>query len=378
MAQTVSNIGSKREMKKEGPAPPPQGANIAHPRPSRRSWALNMLGVGAIIAFCYFAEEPLAVILVSMLFAFVLDPVANVFTRMRMSRPFAAGIAVILTCAALAGLAYVGINKVSGLLEELPKHSVQIKQDFTKAIRKAQNLAALNPAQEKGTVKVQQTPSWADLLSRGFGSISEIVLAASFVPFLVFFMLTWQEHGRKATLGLVAPENRRAAYVTMGLISGMIRNFMVGNLVIGLIIGTMSTVIFGFLHIPYFYFAGFISGFLSLVPYLGVLIALLPPIFLGIGHLTAAKIIWIVVAVFSLHVISINLLYPKILGSRLRLNPLTVTLALLLWGWLWGAVGLILAVPITGGMKIVFDHIEPLKPLGAWLGEDQPPNGDAQ
>jgi predicted PurR-regulated permease PerM len=378
MAQTVSNIGNKREMKKEGPAPPPQGANIAHPRPSRRSWALNMLGVGAIIAFCYFAEEPLAVILVSMLFAFVLDPVANVFTRMRMSRPFAAGIAVILTCAALAGLAYVGINKVSGLLEELPKHSVQIKQDFTKAIRKAQNLAALNPAQEKGTVKVQQTPSWADLLSRGFGSISEIVLAASFVPFLVFFMLTWQEHGRKATLGLVAPENRRAAYVTMGLISGMIRNFMVGNLVIGIIIGTMSTVIFGFLHIPYFYFAGFISGFLSLVPYLGVLIALLPPIFLGIGHLTAAKIIWIVVAVFSLHVISINLLYPKILGSRLRLNPLTVTLALLLWGWLWGAVGLILAVPITGGMKIVFDHIEPLKPLGAWLGEDQPPNGDAQ
>jgi predicted PurR-regulated permease PerM len=378
MAQTVSNIGSKREMKKEGPAPPPQGANIAHPRPNSRSWALNMLGVGAIIAFCYFAEEPLAVILVSMLFAFVLDPVANVFTRMRMSRPFAAGIAVILTCAALAGLAYVGINKVSGLLEELPKHSVQIKQDFTKAIRKAQNLAALNPAQEKGTVKVQQTPSWADLLSRGFGSISEIVLAASFVPFLVFFMLTWQEHGRKATLGLVAPENRRAAYVTMGLISGMIRNFMVGNLVIGLIIGTMSTVIFGFLHIPYFYFAGFISGFLSLVPYLGVLIALLPPIFLGIGHLTAAKIIWIVVAVFLLHVISINLLYPKILGSRLRLNPLTVTLALLLWGWLWGAVGLILAVPITGGMKIVFDHIEPLKPLGAWLGEDQPPNGDAQ
>jgi predicted PurR-regulated permease PerM len=378
MAQTVSNIGSKREMKKEGPAPPPQGANIAHPRPNSRSWALNMLGVGAIIAFCYFAEEPLAVILVSMLFAFVLDPVANVFTRMRMSRPFAAGIAVILTCTALAGLAYVGINKVSGLLEELPKHSVQIKQDFTKAIRKAQNLAALNPAQEKGTVKVQQTPSWADLLSRGFGSISEIVLAASFVPFLVFFMLTWQEHGRKATLGLVAPENRRAAYVTMGLISGMIRNFMVGNLVIGLIIGTMSTVIFGFLHIPYFYFAGFISGFLSLVPYLGVLIALLPPIFLGIGHLTAAKIIWIVVAVFSLHVISINLLYPKILGSRLRLNPLTVTLALLLWGWLWGAVGLILAVPITGGMKIVFDHIEPLKPLGAWLGEDQPPNGDAQ
>lgn len=377
MAQTITDIESNRGTKKEGPAPPPSGANIAHPRPSSKSWALSVLGVGAILAFCYFAEEPLAVILVSMLIAFVLDPIADVFTRMRMPRPFAAGTAVILTCAALAGLAYVGINKVSGLLEELPKHSVEIKQDFAKVTRKAEKIADLNPAQEKGTVKVQQTTSWTDLLSRGFGSVSEIVLAASFVPFLVFFMLTWQEHARKATLGLVASENRRAAYVTMGLISGMIRNFMVGNLVIGLIIGVLSTVIFGFLHIPYFYFAGFVSGFLSLVPYLGVLIALLPPIFLGIGQLTVAKIIWIVLAVFSLHVVSINLLYPKILGSRLRLNPLTVTLALLLWGWLWGAVGLILAVPITAGMKIVFDHVEPLKPVGAWLGGDQPPNGDA-
>lgn len=378
MAQTISKIEDKPLIKKEGPAPPPQGANIAHPRSSSKSWALTVLGVGAVLAFCYFAEEPLAVILVSMLFAFVLDPICDVFTRLRMSRSFAAGTAVLLTCAALAGLTYVGINKASGLLEELPRHSVEIKEDFAKLTRKAQKIADLNPAQEKGTVKVQQTTTWTDLLSRGFGSVSEIVLAASFVPFLVFFMLTWQEHARKATLGLVSTDNRRPAYVTMGLISGMIRSFMVGNLVIGLIIGVLSTVVFGFLHIHYFYFAGFVSGFLSLVPYLGVLLALLPPLFLAIGQLTAAKIVWIVLAVFSLHIVSINVLYPKILGSRLRLNPLTVTLALLLWGWLWGAVGLILAVPITAGMKIIFDHIEPLKPLGAWLGGDQPPNGDAR
>ncbi|MGH9515182.1 MAG: AI-2E family transporter [Terriglobales bacterium] len=376
MTDTITKLEHKPVMKKEGPAPPPQGANIAHPRPGNKNWALTLLGIGAILTFCYFAEEPLAVILVSMLFAFVLDPVVDFFTRMRMPRAVAAAIAVILTCAALGGLVYFGFNKASNLLEELPKHSVEIRQDFAKLTRKAQKIEDLNPAQ-KGAVKVQQTTSWADVLSRGFGSVSEIVLAASFVPFLVFFMLTWQEHARRATLGLVSTENRRPAYVTMGLISGMIRSFMVGNLLIGLIIGGLSTVIFGFLHIQYFYFAGFVSGFLSLVPYLGVLLALLPPIFLGIGHLSLVKIIWIVLTVFSLHVVSLNVLYPKILGSRLRLNPLTVTLALLVWGWLWGAVGLILAVPITAGMKIVFDHIQPLKPVGAWLSEDQPPNGDA-
>jgi predicted PurR-regulated permease PerM len=65
----------------------------------------------------------------------------------------------------------------------------------------------------------------------------------------------------------------------------------------------------------------------------------------------------------------LNVLYPKIIGKRLQLNPLAVTLALLFWGWLWGAMGLILAVPITAALKIIFDHVEGLRPWGAWLGE---------
>ncbi len=335
------------------------------------------MGIGTILTMCYFGEQPLVVILVSVLLAFVLDPVADLFTRIRFSRAAASAMAVLLLFAVTAGLIYLGVNKASNLLEELPKHASEIRRDLSKITGKAQKLEALNPAQEKGTVRVREAPNWADLLTRGFGSLSEALLAGSFIPFLVFFMLTWQEHARKATMGLVASENRRAAYVTMGLISGMIRNFMIGNLVIGLIMGGVSTIVFGVLHIPFFYFAGFASGFLSLMPYLGVLLALLPPIFLAIGHLTLTKMVWIVLTVFALHIVSINVLYPKLLGGRLRLNPLTVTLALLIWGFLWGAAGLILAIPITAGMKIVFDHVESLKPFGVWLGGDQPPNGDS-
>jgi predicted PurR-regulated permease PerM len=376
MAHTITNIENKREAKEKGPDAPPRGTNVAHPRPGIRNWALNVMGVGAILTMCYFGEQTLVVILISVLIAFVLDPVANLFTWMRLPRSAAAGSAVMLMLAVMAGLTYLGINKVSDLLEELPKHTSEIRRDLAKITGKAQKLEELNPAPEKGTVKIRETPNWADLLTRGFGSVSESLLAATFIPFLIFFMLTWQEHARKATMGLVAPENRRAAYVTIGLISGMIRNFMIGNLLIGLIMAGVSTIVFGFLHIPFFYFAGPVSGFLSLVPYLGVLIALLPPIFLAIGHLTLTKVIWIVVTVFTLHIVSLNVLYPKLLGGRLRLNPLTVTLALLLWGWLWGAAGLILAIPITAGMKIVFDHVQPLKPFGSWLGGEQPPNGD--
>lgn len=374
MAQSVTNIANRQD---PGNDNPPRQI-VVQDQSGRNKWALHILGVGAILAVCYFAEEPLVVILVSILVAFVLAPITDFFSRFRLPRPAAALISVLLLVGLIGLVGYLGVNQASSFFDELPKHSSEIRQEVNKLSKKARKLEALNPADsEKGAVKVKETTNWTDLLSRGFGSITQVVLAASFIPFLVFFMLTWEEHARRATMGLFAVENRRTAYKTLGLISGMIRNFMVGNLIIGLIMSAVSTIVFGILHISFFYFAGFISGFLSLIPYLGVALALLPPFFLGIGHLTLAKAITIVITVFSLHLISINVLYPKILGGKLRLNPLTVTMSLLIWGWLWGAAGLVLAVPITGGMKIVFDHVEPLKPFGAWLGGEQPPGGDS-
>jgi predicted PurR-regulated permease PerM len=79
--------------------------------------------------------------------------------------------------------------------------------------------------------------------------------------------------------------------------------------------------------------------------------------------------VYIILTVFGLHILALNVLYPKILGRRLQLNPLAVTMSLLVWAWLWGAIGLLLAIPITAAMKIIFDHIESLKPYGVWLGE---------
>jgi predicted PurR-regulated permease PerM len=151
----------------------------------------------------------------------------------------------------------------------------------------------------------------------------------------------------------------------------MMRGFIVGNFVIGIFMAIFSGVVFAFLHLPYFYFLGLISGFLSLIPYLGVVLAILPPIASGAGVLHGTGMIVIAGTILGLHVFSMNVLYPKVIGGRLELNPLAVTLALLVWGWIWGAMGLILAVPVVGAIKIVCDNVEGLEPFGNWLGEGQ-------
>jgi len=143
----------------------------------------------------------------------------------------------------------------------------------------------------------------------------------------------------------------------------------VGNVVIGLILGITSTIAFWILGVPYFYVIGMISGVVSLLPYLGIVLAIIPPVVVSMGFLTVKSFFAIVAVVAISHVIALNLLYPKIIGRRLQLNPLAVTLALLFWGWLWGAMGLILAVPLTAAIKIIFDHVESLHAWGDWLGE---------
>jgi predicted PurR-regulated permease PerM len=337
------------------------------PEPNRRYWALNIIGIGVVLGLCYFGELVLVVMLVSVLVAFILAPAVDFMMRAKLPRSLAAAIALMLLTGVIIGTIYYSYNQAATLFQDLPNYADKIRDELTHFRQQAEDFHVLEPQQGKGSF--QSGTNWSDLLSRGFGSASQIVLAASFVPFLVYFMLSWQHHVRSATVMLFPMESRQTAYVTLGLISSMIRSFMVGNLLIGLLIGVVSTGAFWVLNVPFFYFVGFASGFLSLVPYLGVVLAMAPPIFLSMGHAGSGGILSIMAIVLGLHLVALNVLYPKFLGNRLQLNPLAVTMSLLVWAWLWGAAGLLLAVPITAAMKIIFDHVESLKPYGSWLGE---------
>lgn len=149
----------------------------------------------------------------------------------------------------------------------------------------------------------------------------------------------------------------------------MIRSYIVANVFLGLLNSVIFVVIFWVLGIHYFYFVGPISGFATLILYLGVFLAPIPPLASGIDTVSKTGIITILAAIIGLHVLTINFIYPRIVGRRLRLNPLVVSLSLLFWAWIWGAPGLILAIPILGAAKIICDHVDSLRGLGSWLGE---------
>jgi predicted PurR-regulated permease PerM len=334
----------------------------------------TIVAIAVVLTICYFAKLVLVTLLVSILLAYVLEPIVSLLGR-KIPRPLGAAISLLLLGGFLYGAVYFGYSKGVEFVQQLPKYSDKIKRTAIHVRKQAEKIQqttqAAMPEAEGGqqAVKVQQQPNWSEMVTKYVGTLGEVLLVVSFIPFLVFFMLTWQDHVRAATVMLFTMENRNTAYVTLGRISEMVRSFINGNLVIGLFLSIASVGIFWVLHLPYFYFLGFISGFLSIVPYLGVVLAMVPPLAAGFGTLHGPQYITIIVTVLALHVFALNVLYPKLIGKRLQLNPLAVTIALLFWGWLWGAMGLILAVPITAAMKIIFDNVDSLRAYGAWLGE---------
>jgi len=79
--------------------------------------------------------------------------------------------------------------------------------------------------------------------------------------------------------------------------------------------------------------------------------------------------LFLTVSVAMLHLLALNLLYPKFVGARVHLNPLVVTVALMFWGMLWGALGLLLAIPLTAALKSLCDHVPTLQAYGRLLGD---------
>src|SRR5581483_12512734 len=117
--------------------------------------------------------------------------------------------------------------------------------------------------------------------------------------------------------------------------------------------------------LPYWPLVGPLSGFLSLVPYVGLPLSIIPPMAAGLLIFDRPAIYLLIAPVIAvLHLVAMNLLYPKVVGARVHLNPLVVTVALMFWGTIWGAIGLLLAVPITAGIKAVCDNVTGLEAYG--------------
>jgi predicted PurR-regulated permease PerM len=377
-----------------------------------RHIALPILALGVVIAILYLGRLFFITSLIALTIAFILEPFVALLMRIRFPRSLASFVVCSFALALLYVIGLGAYSQLSGLYDELPKYGqrigelvggIQLKisamEDQTYKVvvparqrqeeerRKQQEQAlaaakkgrkgngAATPAPQSVPGAIQEvriheesTPIGDYIVAR-LSSVYQVLLMASFIPFLVYFMLSWRDHINRSFLQFFHGEDRLIAARSVQGIADMVRAFVVGNFVLGLLLAVISSMLFWALRVPYPMLVGPLSGVLSLVPYIGLPLAMIPPLFAALPLNAVPVYVLVVVTVAMLHLLALNVLYPKIVGSRVHLNPLVVTFSLMIWGFLWDAPGLLLAIPLTAGIKAVCDNVKGLRAFGKFLGD---------
>ncbi|GAA4410899.1 AI-2E family transporter [Nibrella viscosa] len=336
-----------------------------------------LISVLIVVYGLYMLEEILVPLIFSILLAMVLYPLCHRLERVHMPRIWAIVICILLAVAVLAGLIYLVSLQIGNFTQEAPK----LMERGNELLDKLQTFADehLNIDRQR---QVSEARKYLNRLMEESGTILTSTLLAttntlttiSLLPLFIFFFLLYRDFFRSFFYKVFSDTHRSKIDGIFQRIYAVVRDYMVGLVLVIIIVGILNTVGLVILGIDYAIFFGFFGAVLILIPYFGIAIgSLLPALFTLITADNPLISLGVIGVFLFVQILEGNFITPMIVGSKVSINPLAAIIALIMWGQLWGLPGLILALPMTAIVKVIFDSIEALKPYGFLLGEAERP-----
>jgi predicted PurR-regulated permease PerM len=340
----------------------PSSASSSDKLLSRIAILLFILVAGLLTVFGYYASSICITVVLAGFLAILFDPLVVRLERLHIPRSLAAASIVLAGIGLIGLLGYALYGRALSFAEELPVYASTIQQTIAPISKRIQNFQQsagnltndVHPTKKVPEVRLQESPTWPDYLVRGVGSVWGALIIAGVVPFLTFFMLCTKDQMAVRTNGLFRSRMDAAQFITN--LNQMIHGFVAGNLVVGSGMALATTLILWRVGVKGAVPLGIASGLLNLLPFLGLIASLALPLAAALLQFsTPGPYIVITLTILFLHIVSANLLIPKFIANRVNIGPVAATVGILFWGWLWGVMGLLLAVPLTAFIKLVAD-----------------------
>ncbi len=307
--------------------------------------------------------------IVSAFFLFVLlDPIAEILKARKWPTILSALVLVFIS----TGIAVLTIYILGMLFSGIVKEFDQSKRLFMHAIdtlntslnfwsAKISNFIPEGAVDHSEVAKVeivQSSPLGSDIsgtIIHGVGSAATIAAFALLVPVLSFFFLA--ERDGLAKIMARAYLKPEIAVVTWNKIVSCTRSFFLGNLFLAITTFPLFVLLFAAFSVPSLFSMAALATFINIIPFAGAVMSGILP---ALGLYTLTKTVGGPFALYgccvAIHFVIADFVTPKLLGSRVNINATTSTIALVVWGELWGGVGLLLAIPITAVIKILFEN----------------------
>ncbi len=357
-----------------------------------RSAALTAILVLATIFLLQYAQPVLIPFVLAVLISYMLTPIVTWLQRLWIPRFVGAAFAVAMLLAVLGAAIWSVSDDAIRIVEDLPRAARQVRatirqqrlgrgdtplekvQEAAKELEKAAAAASPTPTAPSGVQRVQVVePAFrADYL--WWGSIGAVGFASelTMILFLVYFLLaTGDLYKRKfVKIGGTTLSRKKVTVQILDDINKQIENFLVTLFATSMLVAALTAVALWWLGLREWLFWGIVAGVLNTIPYFGPVIVSGALFVVGYLQFQALGPTFAITAA-ALAITSLEgwLLTPVLMGRAARMNPVAIFVGLLFWSWVWGAWGVILAVPMMMMFKAICDRVEDLQPVAELIGE---------
>lgn len=339
--------------------------------------SLIFIGMFAFIGMFYLAQRIILPIIFSTIIAIVLSPLIDFLVRKKWNRVLAIAVSIILLFLAILLFVFLIYSKVSVFSESFPTLLDKFHETINRSVIWASgnfNISAAKINTFITDTKAEILLSSRSAIGATLTTMGNALIVMFLIPVYVFMILFYQPLLLDFIRKLFGINNQKEVDEVLTSIKNIIQRYLIALLLQASIIATLNSIGLLIIGIDYAIVLGIIGALLNLIPYLGGIIAV--SLFMMVALATKSSqtyALWVLINYIIIQFIDNHYIIPKIVASKVKINALISVIVVIAGGAFWGIPGMFLSIPLTAIIKVIFDHIEALKPWGFLLGDTMPP-----
>ncbi len=346
---------------------------------SKQSPFLNKL---ALVLFCiialgyiiYVGQDVIIPIALAVALAILLLPMNAFLEFKKIPRVFSILISIIFSLLVIAGIIYFFSRQVALFIADIPHIKAQLQHHLLTVQQWVFHQFHLTDSEQKqyfnkATAEIQDNKG--GFIGATFLTITNSIMFLVFLPIYTFLILYYRDMIKIFLINIFAEHHKEHVEHVMRESRLIVNGYMMGLLIEMAIITLINYIGFLIVGIKFAFFLALFSAILNMIPYIGMLIAGVVSMLVTLATSDyLSNVIWVAVVLTVVQFFDNNIIMPKIVSSKVKINALATILGVLIGGAIAGVSGMFLSIPAVAIMKVIFDRIPELKPWGAILGDD--------
>lgn len=332
-----------------------------------------LLFVILFVVVLYFGRPVLIPVIFASMLAMLMAPVCRRIDGWGAHRAVSALVCILIVAAFIAGVVTVVGVQISTFISDID----QIKQKSGELMNEAQRFIEQKigvSAEEQKTMIKKQTEeagqSAGNLAGKILAGISTLLAGVALTLVFTFLLLFNKEKYEQFFLRLYRDENNGKVKQIVGQISDVAQRYLTGKVMSITIIAILYSIGLSIVGIENAILLGFIAALLTLIPYVGTVLGGSIPVLMAlVTEDSFQPALYAALVMFIIQTMDNYFIEPNIVGGEVNLSAIVSILSIIVGGLVWGVAGMILFLPMAGILKIICDHIDPLKPFGFLIGD---------